>query len=1014
MRVSRGQRGSRFRPGRAVRRWLVGATSLLALGAATGVRAQQEGARISGRVVDAEQHEPIAAAAVLVSGTTIGQNTSDSGTFAFHVPADARTLTVRRIGFLAQSVPIVAGKTEYTISLTKDVLRLQTQVVTGVATTVSSQNAANAVSVVTTQDINQVPAPTIENSIQGKIPGAVIQSNNGGAPGGGLQIQVRGVTSINGNALPLYVVDGVIVNNETVNADENAINQSGGGTTSTGQAASGAPSQQDNGINRIADINPDDIESLEVLKGASASAIYGAKASAGVVVITTKHGTSGKAKWSLSGQVGHFSIANEYPIRTFGTLASAQAWYVNDITGDTDPTAVAADNAFIKSVYAGPQNLQTELFSNPQASYQANVSVSGTSGLTQYYLSGLSKYDNGTLFNTGYNKQSIRSNLTQQFASALSASANLYYVHSVARRGITGNDNIGVSPYDVFSYTPGFVDLRTRRPDGSWPTNPFGPANPFADAAEINTPQETSRFIGGGNINWTPWKTEHQTLQVNLLGGADLTSLADLLYAPPDLQVEQRIPSGLPGTSVSNTARINYFNYQINVVHHYTGLAWLDATSSVGFERDRRDLTNPITVGFNLLSGVNAPTVGTVQNNFFNRTAQRDQSFYVQEQLITLNGHLTVTGGVTAERSTNDGDINKFYYYPHYSASYRLPQFVSFIDDVKLRAAYGQSGNLAPYGARWSPQPPTFIGGQAGIGSNQLLGDPHIKPEAEQEAELGFDVTMLRSRAQFTATVYQKRLTSLLLQSGVPPSYGYTFFYVNGGEFTNQGIELSLQMTPVQLRNGFTWVSTTSVYRNYSVVNALPTPPFGNGNGGFFAVGRSVSELVNTAFTGPSGLPVQNGDASPGIVTSLGNELTWKGFRLYGFVDWARGGNTTDFTDLYFDFGPSLYADSALRAKRLSQLAIGLNPWVQPASYFKVRQLTFSYTLPQKLVDRVGFGRLTSARLSINGYNLWGIFHYDGLDPETTTVQGQNVRSAGEVTPYPPSRSYYLGLDLGF
>src|SRR6185437_1448421 len=128
------------------------------------------------------------------------------------------------------------------------------------------------------QDINQVPAPTMENSLQGKVPGAVIQQNNGGAPGGGLQIQVRGVTSINGNALPLYVVDGIVVNNETVEAGDNAINQSGGGVNAVGSGSGGAnqtaPGNQDNSVNRIADINPDDIESLEVLKGASASAIY--------------------------------------------------------------------------------------------------------------------------------------------------------------------------------------------------------------------------------------------------------------------------------------------------------------------------------------------------------------------------------------------------------------------------------------------------------------------------------------------------------------------------------------------------------------------------------------------------------------------------------------------------------------------------------------------------------------------------------------------------------------------
>src|SRR6185437_11786557 len=188
------------------------------------------------------------------------------------------------------------------------------------------------------------------------------------------------------------------------------------------------------------------------------------------------------------------------PIRQFPTLASAQSWYVNDVTHDASGSAVAADNALIKSVYAGPQNYQDQLFGNSQAAYQTNISVSGTSGATQYYVSGLAKYDNGILLNTGYNKQSIRTNITQQFSPALSVTANVSYVHDLTRRGVTGNDNIGMSPYNVFSYTPMFMGLSHQAADGTWPINPFGPANPFADASEMLTPQEVSRFIGGGNV----------------------------------------------------------------------------------------------------------------------------------------------------------------------------------------------------------------------------------------------------------------------------------------------------------------------------------------------------------------------------------------------------------------------------------------------------------------------------------------------------------------------------------
>lgn len=1011
--------------GGPVKHHVVGARFRVRLGAGAlalavcAAAAQAQDVHISGRVIDESEHVPVPGATVLVTGTTIGQNTTDSGTFSFRVPSDAKTMTVRRIGYLAQTITLTAGKSDYSVALQKDVLRLQAQVVTGVATSVATQNAANAVAVVTTAEVNQVPSPTMENSLEGKIPGAVIQQNNGGAPGGGLQIQVRGVTSINGNAEPLYVVDGIIVDNETVNADENAINNSGGGQSSIpGVAAGPAPSIEDNAPNRVADINPDDIESVEILKGASASAIYGSKASAGVVIITTKKGTAGKAKWNVSGQVGHYALSNVLPVRQFPTLASAQAWYANDIKGGPSGAALAADNAFIAGIYAGPQNYQTELFDNPAASYQSNISVSGTSGNTQYYVSGLSKYDNGVLYNTGYNKQSFRTNVTQQFASALTLTASGNYIHDNTQRGITGNDNIGISPYNVFSYTPGFQNLQTVTAAGAWPINHFGPANPFADAAEINTPQEVSRFIGGGNINWTPWKTDHQSLQFNAVGGADLASVHDLLYAPPTLQVEQHIATGLPGTSVSNVAQINYFNYSLNAIYHNTSLPWLDATTSGGFTRDRRETTNPVTVGYNLLAGVNDPTVGTVQDNFFYHTEQLDQSIYGQEQVITLDTRLTLTAGITGERSTNDGNITKFYVYPRYSGSYRIPQFVGFLDELKLRAAYGQSGNLAPYGDKYTPFPETQIDLQNGFDYTSQAGDPFLKPETEQEAELGFDATMFGSRAQFTATVYQKRLTNLLLSAGVAPGYGYSNIFLNGGEFTNQGLELSLNSTPLEMRNSFTWVNTVTFYRNYSTVNALPVPPFIAGptfgyGADELAPGRSVTEVVNQNFTNAAGVNRQAGDFLPGYLMSMGNEFSFKGFRVYGLLEWSRNGNVVDLTQQYFDLGPLLGADSVVSATRNALVSAGALPYVESASFLKVRELTVSYNLPQSLVNRIGFSRLTSARISLNGYNLWQVWKYLGPDPEVAAFGNQQVGRGEDVTPYPPARSYYLGLDLG-
>jgi TonB-linked SusC/RagA family outer membrane protein len=996
---------------------LLAGLALVASAAASPALAQQQ-VKLTGRVVDSTDKVPIPQAQVQVTGTTYGTVANENGQFIVNLPADAKSLTVRRIGYRAAVIPVTASQTDITVFLSRDVLQLEQQVVVGVATTVSSKNAANAVTVISGQQLTEVPVPTVENAIEGKVPGAIVQSNNGGAPGGGMQIQIRGITSINGNAEPLYVVDGVIVNNETVNSDANAIAQSGGAVNAQGQGVANAPSMQDNSVNRVADLNPEDIESIEVLKGASASAIYGSKASAGVVIITTKRGTAGKPKWNVNSQLGHFELENTLPIRTFPTLGSAQSWYVNDVTHNTGSNATA-DSATIAAEYAGPQNYRQQLFGNKQLSYSTDVSVSGKQNETQYFVSGLAKYDNGIETNTGYNKQSIRANITQTMFSNLTVAANLNYVADLTRRGITGNDNIGVSPYNVFSYTPQFLALNKRNADGTWPINPFGPANPFADAVEINTPEKVGRFIGGGNINWQLFQQEHQSLDLQIIGGADITNINDLLYAPPDLQVEQREPSGLPGASITNNATIEYYNYSFNLTHHYTGLSFLDATTSIGWARDTRSTSNPVQVGQGLLAGVNAPTAGVVQTGFYNRTAQRDQSFYVQEQILTLEQRLALTAGVTAERSTADGDIGKFYGYPRFSASYRIPQFWTPVDELKLRFAYGQSGNLPTYGNKYTPLATQLIDGHNGVSNSPQLGNPNARPEAETEMETGFDATLFHSRAEFSATIYQKQLSDLLLFASVAPSAGYSTTFINGGKFTNQGLELTLKATPIQLRNGFTWTSTTTYYRNYSVVNSLPVPagPIGNTFGfgeGYLQVGRSVSQIVNGNQIGPDGQPVQVGDFQPSYRMSFGNELSFKGFRFYALVDWSRGGSTINLTNLYYDTGPQLWADSVASAKRLSAFVNGGTPYVEDASFVKLREMSLSYELPGFIYKWFDHGRIDNAKLQLSGYNLLSWFKYPGLDPEISVNGNQTVSRGQDITPYPPARSYFIGLNLGF
>jgi outer membrane receptor protein involved in Fe transport len=307
-----------------------------------------------------------------------------------------------------------------------------------------------------------------------------------------------------------------------------------------------------------------------------------------------------------------------------------------------------------------------------------------------------------------------------------------------------------------------------------------------------------------------------------------------------------------------------------------------------------------------------------------------------------------------------------------------------------------------------------------------VLGNPNISPETNTEIETGFDATMFNSRAQFSATVYQKKISNVILLDQIAPSYGQRYQWLNGGQFTNQGIELSLTGTPIQSRNGLTWVSTATFYRNYSRVDNLPLQPFDVGGVssiaqfgapfGSFKIqpGRSVTEIVNENFTGPDGLSRQVGDGQPDFQMSFIQQVDWKRLHFYALVDWKYGGNTINLTNAYYDNGLYLLADSAASAQRTTAVNAGLAPYVEGGGYVKLREITIGYDLPAAWVRTIGTGRLSNVRVSLSGYNLLSSYKYTGLDPEISNFGSQNITRAQDVTPYPPARSFFFSVDLGF
>src|SRR5580704_6584249 len=968
---------------------------------------------VTGHVVDSADHRPVPVAQVMVTGTTIGAQATDSGTFSVRVPDGAKSLTVRRIGYHLTTVAINAtGDTDVTVSMTRDVFQIDRQVITGVGTTISSRNAATHDPVITASQLVGAPTPTIENALEGKVPGALI-SDNSGAPGGGLQVQVRGTTSIYATAAgqPLYVVDGVIMSNASIPSGLNSVSSAANNTSGNG------PSPQDQQTNRIADLNPNDIESMQFLEGSAASAIYGDKGASGVILITTKKGTAGKPQWDFTQRFGQYSLSNTLPVRRF-TLPEAQAYNASFTTPPLDSAQVVQNYDWCH----GFCDFQQSLYGNQEMSWESDLSLRGATPTTQYFVSGLTKYDNGAQINTGYNKQSIRTNVAQHVGNVLTASATMAYSASLARRGVNGNDNLGIAGYDVISYTPSFFDMAKHNADGAYVHNPYGTANAFDDAHSIQTPENVSRFTFGTNIEFKAFTTSTQNLSIIAQGGADYANQKDQFYAPSNLQVEHSALNAYPGVATIQSATNSLYNFSLSVVHTLTGIHGLQATTSAGYTGDRNALYLPDLVSQNLLPGYGNPQAGTVLSPFFQQSIVINQGFYAQEQLLVFGERLALTGGFNAERSSKDGNVNDYYPFPKASASYRLPNLFPGLDELKLRFAYGVSGTIPNYGVRFTGDSIKGYGGQLGLKSGLVGGDPNIKPETNTDFETGFDATLFRNNLTFSATVYQKRITDLLLLAKALPSSGVNQQWINGGQLTNRGIEMQLGATPVSIGQ-FTWVTNENFARNLAVVDNLPIPGFQPGFtafgytpfGGYrIEAGHSPTAFWGQAsFNGAAPVIAQLGDANPAFTMGFTNDFNLGILHLHTFLDWRRGFKVSDLTEQYFD-GAHNYGDTAGTAARIAAQGAGLTPYLANGDYLKLRELTLKVDLPSQFVQHVGRGFVRSASLSVSGRNLITWTAYPGLDPDVSNFSSQLTGRGQDVTPYPPTRSYFVSIDLGF
>jgi TonB-linked SusC/RagA family outer membrane protein len=964
--------------------------------------------QISGRITNSQTEQGVPDATVAVLGTQIVAQADNEGRFALNAPDGSTNLMVRSIGYKRQQITVPPGQGTVNVALEPDVFKLEEIVITGQVTGVEQRNLANAVSTVSAAELNRAPAPTIESALQGKIAGATIQANSG-APGGGLQVNLRGVSTIIGDLEPLYVIDGVAASDVAIPNGANAVTQA---------QAGGNPRNQDNAVNRIADLNPEDIEKIEVLKGGSAAAIYGSKATNGVVFITTKRGQVGKPQFNMTQRFGITERANRLGSRTFPTLG--------------DALAVFTDTTLVTSLYQQGRtfDFENEIFGHKPLSYETDASVSGGTENTKYYVSALVKDDGGIATNTGYKKQSLRSNLDQELGGGFQMQVNVSGTHSLSQRGLSNNDNSGTSPFLVFPFTPNFVDLLPTGGSDSlpsdFPNNPFERSNPLQTFQFLKNDEDVWRLLGTSTLRWSALRSAKSQLQFIGTGGVDYFQQDNNFVSPPELQFEPN--DGQPGTVVLSKSSNRNLSLTLNATHTFLpgdpehGTQW---TTSAGVQAEERRLFATQILGRTLLTGQTSPQQAASQTVLSRLEPVRDLGLFGQEEVLLADRRLLLTAGLRADRSSANGNPDKYFFYPKAAASYRFLRPFGGIDEIKFRAAYGQTGNRATFGALFSPDTSGTIGGSSGTSIGTRAGDPNLKPERQKEFEGGFDATMANGRAQVNFTVYQKNIGDLLLERTLAPSSGQeNQIFSSNSSLRDRGIEATLTVQPVQSKN-INWVVRTTFFANKSKITELAVPTFQTGGFalslGTFQIEKdsSPTQIFGLVGVDGSGNPVAGkvGDASPDFQMSFSSDVDLYRFTLGMLWDYKQGGDIINLTEFLYDAGQNSvdFTDPGGGAERIARFGQGFTqPYVQSGTYVKLRELNLSYNLPDGLTSSLFGRRIRNARLSLTGRNLLRFTPYRGLDPEVSNFGRQAIVRNIDVAPFPPSRSFFLSIDLGF
>ena len=840
----------------------------------------QSGTTVTGRVTS-DAGAPLGGASVFISGMNIGTQTNDDGTYTFVVPASratgaAATLTARVIGYTARSVPITLtpGSTvNQAFSLTVNPFHLGEVVVTGAGTSTTRERLSVTINSVDSSTIKRASEPqNIISALAGKAPNVVVRTQSG-EPGAGASVQIRGSASLTGTNQPLFVVDGQPIDNQTVSTAFLAVN---GGSLGDRQGGIATP-------NRAADINPSDIENIQILKGSAASAIYGARASNGVILITTKHGHTGPTRTSISSTV-NFDKARlvDFLQHDYAQGSLVRGVPNSPITcGDTPDCAPRSGRTTWGEKLAPgtpTYNHMDELFRTGTTA-DNNIQVSGGNDRTSFFSSvgltnqiGVAKGPNNK-----YNRASFRLKATQEVGSKLTLGGNFNYVDARGNFVQHGNDVSGLllgalrtpPAFNNENYLTDRGLQRTYRFPNATSVEAFGCCayydNPFFVLNSAGNRSELGRTISNFNVDWRPltWLTVKETL-----GG--------------DYYDDSRLQA-LPLTSANDAAGSVIRAEQTNLVIDHNLIA--SATGSRG-----ENLSGTITIGQNLNSrryrslsaqgeGLIAPVPLAIENTVSQtglefKSLRHIESYFGQGELNLFN-QVYLNAGVRNDGFSTFGASQRRHNFYKASAAWTVSNLLNGGDQTgllsfaKLRAAYGETGRepdvyaalnalstVTQFGSGYGDALKSSVGGVPGITSSTRVGNPALRPELQREVEFGGDFGFLNQKVDLSLVGYNKRSTDVILPITVNAgATGFLSAFKNAGALTNKGIEITLNARPFTTEN-LAWEVGAQYGRNKGNVTSLGGAQifdllegFGaNSAEGADVIGYAPGVIIGTAF----------------------------------------------------------------------------------------------------------------------------------------------------------------------